>query len=534
MVRTTEPLPGGDIRSIDDGGLSQEKLGHSRWAQWVRETPLTNIDAYLKEWELYFDQYASQVDRWHRRNAGYHNAIASLARFYIPSGSRVLEVGSGSGDLLHALQPGSGLGIDISGEMVRHAETKYPRLQFRKMAAEHLDLGQEQFDFIVLSDLVGFLYDIRAVFERLHKVCHSDTKILIHWYSNLWHPILVLAERLRLKYPQPLLNWTTVEDIQNLLYLAGFDIVHRRSHILLPKRVPLLATLLNRYLAHVPGFRWMCLTNWIVARPADLKPFDSPPRVSVVCPCRNEAGNIEQVVNRLPSMGAHTELILVEGHSKDNTLAECRRMAAKATNKDIKVFVQQGRGKGDAVRLGFAKARGDILMILDADLSVDPEDLKQFYDALVAGKGEFINGSRLVYTKDPQAMRFLNLLGNKFFAFLLSHLLGQTIKDALCGTKVLRRTDYNRIAKNRKYFGEFDPFGDFDLLFGAAKQNLKIVEVPIRYRQRTYGTTNISRFSHGWLLLRMSGKAAQKLLFTCDMTKYQKVEETVEHERLSP
>jgi len=507
--------------------LSQETLGHSKWASWVRSgTPLPNVDGYLQEWELFFDQYASEVDRWHRQNAGYHKAIASLARFHIPTGSKVLEVGSGNGDLLDALEPERGLGIDISGKMVRHAERKYGHLQFRKMAAEHLDVGQEQFDFIVLSDLVGFLYDIRVVFERLRKVCHPGTKIVINWYSNLWHPILVLAERLGLKYPQPLLNWTTREDIQNLLYLAGFEIVHQRSHILLPKRVPLLATLLNRYLAHVPGFRWMCLTNWIIAKPADLKPFHSTPTVSVVCPCRNEEGNIEQLVNRLPSMGAHTELIFVEGHSKDNTLAECRRVAATATNKDIKVFVQPGRGKGDAVRLGFAKARGEILMILDADLSVDPEDLTQFYDALVEGKGEFINGSRLVYTKDPQAMRFLNLLGNKFFAFLLSHLLGQPIKDALCGTKVLSRSDYNRIAQNRKYFGDFDPFGDFDLLFGAAKQSLKIVEVPIRYRQRTYGTTNISRFSHGWLLLRMCGKAAQKLLFTSDMTRDKKAKGT--------
>jgi glycosyltransferase involved in cell wall biosynthesis len=213
-------------------------------------------------------------------------------------------------------------------------------------------------------------------------------------------------------------------------------------------------------------------------------------------------------------MGAHTELIFVEGHSQDDTLSECHRMATSAADKDIKVFVQTGRGKGDAVRLGFAKATGDILMILDTDLSVDPEDLPQFYDALVGGKGDFINGSRLVYTKDADAMRFLNLLGNKFFAFVLSHLLGQPIKDALCGTKVLRRTDYEQIASNRSYFGDFDPFGDFDLLFGAAKQNLKIVEIPVRYRQRTYGTTNISRFSHGWLLLRMCYKAARTLLFT--------------------
>jgi ubiquinone/menaquinone biosynthesis C-methylase UbiE len=500
--------------SIDTANVVQEKQGRAKWVRTTRkESPPGSLDEYLQHWEAFFDHYAVEVDRWHRQNAGYHQAIASLARFYVPADARVLEVGSGNGDLLAALQPSYGLGIDISGQMVGLAARKYPHLHFRQMAAEHLELSGEPFDFIILSDLVGYLYDIRLVFEQLRNVCHSRTRLVFHRYSNLWQPLLVLAEKLGLRYPQPLLNWTTVEDIHNLLHLADFEVVHRRAHILLPKQVPLLTTLANRYLARVPGFRWMCLTNWMVARPIARQQCDSAPSVSVICPCRNEAGNIEQVVRRLPSMGSHTELIFVEGHSKDHTLEECQRVAATIAQKDIKVFVQEGVGKGDAVRLGFSKASGDILMILDADLSVAPEDLPQFYDALVSGKGEFINGSRLVYAKDPHAMRFLNLVANKFFALLLSRLLGQAIKDALCGTKVLHRSDYERIAKSRTYFGDFDPFGDFDLLFGAAKQNLKIVEIPIRYRQRTYGTTNISRFSHGWLLLKMCFIAARTLVF---------------------
>jgi glycosyltransferase involved in cell wall biosynthesis len=265
-------------------------------------------------------------------------------------------------------------------------------------------------------------------------------------------------------------------------------------------------------LAHLPLLRHLCLTNWIVARPLHLEDRNLP-RVSVICPCRNEAGNIQQIVERLPAMGAQSELILVEGHSNDDTLAVCRRIAASVPEKKITVLCQEGRGKGDAVRLGFSRASGDILMILDADASVAPEDLGHFYDALVSGKGEFINGCRLVYTMDPKAMRFLNLLGNRFFALLLSTLMGQPIKDSLCGTKVLWRSRYEEIARGRAYFGQFDPFGDFDLLFGAAKLNLRIIEMPIRYRQRTYGATNISRFADGWLLLRMSAKAAAKLFF---------------------
>jgi ubiquinone/menaquinone biosynthesis C-methylase UbiE len=486
---------------------------YPEWAKQARKDRLpTSMEEYFQSWADFFDHYASTVEKWRRRNAGYHRALSSLVRFHVPEGSSVLEVGSGTGDLLAGTRPRRGVGIDISGEMVRLAQKKFPDLKFHQMAAEKLDLGGEKFDYILLSDLTGFLFDIRLVLERLRTVCHAETRVVMHWYSRAWQPILTAAEKLGLKYPQPLLNWTTVEDIQNLLHLTDFDVVRIRKHILIPKRFPPLSTLANRYLAPLPFFRHLCLTNWIVARPLRLQDRTMP-RVSVICPCRNEAGNIQQIVERLPAMGTQTELILVEGHSQDDTLAVCRKMAASLPEKNITVLVQEGRGKGDAVRLGFSRASGDVLMILDADASVAPEDLPHFYEALVSGKGEFINGCRLVYTMDPKAMRFLNLLGNRFFALLLSTLIGQPIKDSLCGTKVLWRSRYEEIARGRAYFGPFDPFGDFDLLFGAAKLNLRIIEMPIRYRQRTYGTTNISRFADGWLLLRMSAKAAAKLFF---------------------
>jgi ubiquinone/menaquinone biosynthesis C-methylase UbiE len=483
------------------------------WAQAARKSrPPGSMDDYLRGWRGFFDHFAGLADRWKRRNRGYHENIERLMAFYVAPGARVLEVGSGTGDLLAAMKPAYGMGVDISAEMVQIAREKYPELEFLQMAAEELDLGDRKFDYIILSDMVGFFFDIKQVLEQLRRVCHQDSRVILHWHSRLWQPVLMLAESLGLKYPQPMLNWTTPEDIQNLLYLADYDLVGRRNYILLPKRMWMLSRFINRYLAPLPGLRQFTLTNWIIARPVALEGKRQAPTVSVICPCRNEAGNIEEIAQRLPEMGAHTELIFVEGHSKDHTLAECRRVM-EAVDRDIKVFEQEGKGKGDAVRLGFAKASGDILMILDADISVAPEDLPQFYEAIAGGKGEFINGSRLVYVMEPKAMRFLNLLGNRFFALLLSRLIGQSVKDTLCGTKAMWRTKYEELAARRSYFGNLDPFGDYDLLFGAAKLNLKIVEIPVRYRQRTYGETNIRRFSDGLLLLRMCLVAARKLYF---------------------
>src|SRR5262249_37179114 len=270
--------------------------------------------------------------------------------------------------------------------------------------------------------------------------------------------------------------------------------------------------LCNRFLCKLWPLRHLALANFVIARPAP-KSSAAAPKVSVIVPARNESGNIAAIFERTPHMGRETELIFVEGHSTDDTLARIESEMHAHSEMCSNLFRQTGKGKGDAVRLGFAKATGDVLMILDADLTVPPEDLPRFYEVLVQGKGDFINGVRLVYPMERQAMRFLNLLGNKFFSLAFSWLLGQPIKDTLCGTKVLWKHDYEAIAANRAYFGDFDPFGDFDLIFGAVKLNLKLADVPIRYRERTYGATNIQRWKHGWLLLKMVVFAARRLKF---------------------
>jgi glycosyltransferase involved in cell wall biosynthesis len=334
---------------------------------------------------------------------------------------------------------------------------------------------------------------------------------VLNFFNNLWRPVLGVAEKLGAKSASLPQNWLSLADVKNLLHLAGWEVIKTDARILCPVRVPLLGPLLNRWLA--PLLRHLCLTVFVVARPRPIPTYYREYSCSVVIPARNEAGNIEAAVQRTPEFGSGTEIIFVEGHSKDNTWEEIQRVAAKYPHRAIKVLKQHSKGKGGAVREGFAAATGQLLFILDADLTMPPEDFPKFYDVVRAGTADFVNGVRLVYPMENEAMRFLNMIGNKFFSLAFSWLLGQPIKDTLCGTKVLFRSHYELIAKNRAYFGDFDPFGDFDLLFGAAKLNLRILDLPIRYRARTYGETNISRWRHGWLLLRMVLFAARRLKF---------------------
>ncbi len=444
----------------------------------------------------------------------YRLRLSEIYRFLIPPGSRVLELGCGRGDLLASVLPSRGVGIDFSAAMIEQGRQLHPELHFVCEDAHSLKLD-EVFDFIIISDLLNDLWDVQQVLESIRPNCHPRTRIVINLYSHLWEKPLALAQKRGMATPTLPQNWLTVEDVANLLYLTGFEQIRSWPEILLPARIPLLSSLLNRYAVRLWPFRWFALTNFIVARPSP-KPAaeDRPlPLVSVLVPARNEAGNIPRIFAQVPEMGRGTELVFVEGHSQDGTYEAIEKYIAEHPERRCLLFRQTGKGKGDAVRLGFSRATGDVLMILDADLTVPPEDLPRFLAALTSGKAEFVNGVRLVYPMEDRAMRFFNLLGNKFFSMAFSWLLGQPIKDTLCGTKVLWQEDYRHIEDNRSYFGDFDPFGDFDLIFGAAKLNLKIVDLPVRYRERTYGSTQIQRWSHGWLLLKMVAFAARRIKF---------------------
>lgn len=473
------------------------------------------IDLHKKQQHQdHFDQLGSQRHQFRQKNRYYHDQLVQYLKFIVPAGKKILEIGCADGYLLRRLDPASGLGIDLSEQMIQQANSQGQeqddgRIEFRQADIETTTF-EKKFDFVILSDLLGTLLDIQQALENLRSACDDHTRVVIHYHSILWEPLLKVAETMGQKMPGPEQNWLSPSDVENFMDLADFELVNADRKILMPKGIPLVSNLVNKYIAPLPGFNSLCLTNFWVARKKERQQAKDY-STTILIPCRNEKGNVRPAIDRIPPFGTKQEIVFVDGHSTDGTAQEVEAVIAENPDKDIKLFHQEGKGKGDAVRLGYAHATGDILMILDADLTMPPEDLPKFYNAIATGKGEFINGSRLVYPMEGEAMRFLNILGNKFFSVVLSWLMNQRLKDTLCGTKVIFKTDYENLIEGRKYFGEFDPFGDFDQLFGASKLNLKIVEVPIRYRDRTYGSTNISRFRHGWLLLKMSFYAFRKL-----------------------
>lgn len=459
--------------------------------------------------------YADEFTRWLPQKSYFQTEDLRYLQFLIPKGAKILDLGCGLGDKLAQLNPSYGLGIDFSSKIIEVAKGRHPEtnLDFKCGDIEDPSFMKSlsgTFDIILLSDVIGLLEDCQQTLSLLKPLCTNDTRIVISYYSRAWDPIIKLSEFFGQKMPQPDNNYLSTMDICNLLNLADFKPIKREWRQLLPKYFFGIGHFINRYIATLPIIRLFCLRNYVVARLTKAEATNKS-SASVIITCRNERGNIEPAIQRLPKFCDDLEIIFAEGGSKDGTLEEIHRVIKAYPEHNIKVVIQDGKGKGDAVRKGFDHASKDILMILDGDLTTPPEDMPKFYEAIVNGKGEFVNGSRLIYPMENQAMQFLNFFANKAFSIIFTYLLNQQFTDTLCGTKVLYRKHYQQVAANRHYFGNFDPFGDFDLIFGASKLNLAVVEIPVRYAARTYGTTQISRFQHGWLLLKMVIFAYRKL-----------------------
>lgn len=460
---------------------------------------------------IYYNKKAHRLGQSAKKSTYSENYTAKFLSMHIPKDAKILELGCGDGSLLSTLSPNTGYGIDFSPCMIELAKKQYPTLNFICSEAETFTIN-EKFDYVVIRELIHKAWDVQQLLTNLNHFCKPQTRIFLLVKNPALNLLWSLQNLFRKKTSPRRISLFSKKDVRQFFSLANLNLVKSEKKLLFPYPIPLLADFFNKIVANIPLIRQLCLKEVFVLRPQ--QHLNQAKSVSIIMPAQNEKRNIENAIKRIPKFGTSQEFIFMEGKSADGTYEEMLRVKSAYPLKNIKVFKQSGRGKANAVREAFEEAGGDVLMILDTDLTTPPEDMNKFYNALVSNKGEFINGSRLVYPMENEAMRSLNYLANHFFGLLFSWLLGQNVKDTLCGTKVLYKTDYEKIKANRSYFGDFDPFGDFDLLFGASKLNMKIIEVNVRYRNREYGSTQISRFRHGLLLFKMSYVGLKKLRFS--------------------
>jgi len=461
-------------------------------------------------------QIAGLREIWINRNKYYYDLLSRLLRFLVEPQKKVLSVRCDTGVLLAAVSPCKAKGIDICTEIIEIAQERNPTFDFAVGFPDteqllHLFGKDESFDYILFNE-IGDTVDVLQAFQNLKPLCGRRTRLLVTTYNRLWEPLVTFAEWLGMKVPRIEQNWLATSDIQNLMKLAGFEALETHRIVLFPKYVPLLSTFLNRFCARLPLLNRLCMTQVVVARllPPPLSKNDLS--VSVIIPCKDEKGNVEAAVRRMPQLGRETEIIFCDDQSSDGTADQIMRVRASYPHKDIRLEKGPGICKSKNVWTGFDAATGDILMILDADLTTMPEQLAYFLEVIASGQAEFVNGSRLVYPVPKGAMNTANMLGNKFFSVAFTYLLGQRVKDTLCGTKVLWRSDWERIRPMLGSWGTDDRWGDYELLFGAAKLNLKILDLPVHYQERIYGSTKMTKvFRNGLVMLKMCWHGFLKL-----------------------
>jgi SAM-dependent methyltransferase len=492
-----------------NGLINQYQMKTASWG-------LVALEQRRERTREHLAQIAARREVWINRNKYYYDLLGRLLRFLVEPQKKVLSVRCSTGMLLAAVNPRRGKGIDICPEIIQIAQQRNPTFEFAvgfpdKEEFRQLFAEDEHFDYILFNDIDDTV-DVLQALQNLKPLGRRHTRLLVTTYNHLWEPLVTFAEWTGMKVPRTEQNWLSISDIRNLMKLAGFEALETHRIVLLPKYVPLLSTFLNRFWARLPFLNRLCMTQVVVARMLPPPVSKEELSVSVIIPCKDEKGNVEDAVRRIPQLGGETEIIFCDDQSTDDTAEEVMRVRACYPHKQIRLEKGPGICKSKNVWTGFNAATGDILMILDADLTTMPEQLVYFLAVIASGQAEFVNGSRLVYPVPKGAMNTANMLGNKFFSVAFTYLLGQRVKDTLCGTKVIWRSDWERIKPMLGSWGTEDRWGDYELLFGAAKLNLKILDLPVHYQERIYGSTKMTRvFRHGLVMLRMCWHGFLKL-----------------------
>lgn len=442
----------------------------------------------------HFNRIARTFDKWKSKNSYYHDQLKRFYALTIPKGKKIFEIGCSTGDLLSYLEPSYGFGIDIAESMIEIAKEKYPWLNFAVADIDTLNTDNK-FDYVILSNLIEYVSDCCGFFRILRKILSDDTKVIITNVNPLWEPVMALGIKLKLKTPDIQRNYITKKDLINMLALCDYDIIEDGFRIIFPQKFFWISDFINKLFSRIPGINNLCCLQYIIIRDRPKISHAKELSCSVIVPCFNESENIKRCIERIPQMGKFTQIIVVDDGSTDGTADIVRELIER--NKDVLLISHPlNLGKAAAIKTGFENAEGDIVIILDADMAVPPEELPQLFFAIAEGKAEFVNGTRMVYPMEKGAMRFLNFLGNKMFGIILSLLTGQRNTDTLCGTKAILRKYY-------KYIDINSSWGDFDLLFAAAKLKLKTVEMPVHYRRRTAGSSKMRTIRVAFSLLKV-------------------------------
>lgn len=473
--------------------VSSVKKFQSHYPEWKYEY---DIDATIwdicKNSEFAKDiiaiSLARDLDYWRNKNWYFHNSLKEIFKSFIPEGSKIVQVGYGLGDILAAMFPKTALSVDNDENIILSASKRYPHIKFLNGDIAKSNL-KDKFDYVIFPNSVEYIYDVQSVLENIKKYLNKNSNIIMTSVNPRWEQLFYILEKLKLKRPELPKNWLRLEDLRNIVEISGYEVVETGFKILLPIHIPLLSSWVNKFSSR------FCLEQYLVAKPKE-KSRSVPLTCSVVIPCFNEEENIKRCINSVPKMGKRTEIIVVDDGSTDETANVVRNLMNK--NKNLKLIsYKPNHGKGYAVKRGFDSAEGDIVMILDADMAVPVSELPRFFDLLASKEAGFVNGTRLIYPMEEHAMRQLNLIGNLVFGWIFSWILDQRITDTLCGTKALFKKDYLKI----KMGGE--SWGDFDLLFGAVENNLKIVEMPVHYKRRVAGKSKMKALQHGMVLAKM-------------------------------
>ena len=455
--------------------------------------------------KAYFDRIAPVWEYWHKRNHFYHETMRQIVQGMVPPRMTVLELGSGTGDLLVALEPTHGVGLNLGQALTERARQKYPHLEFHTVEVDEVKAPDNFWPhYVVMTNMLDYVYDVWNQLENLKHLVSDGTLLVITTNNPLWAPLLRLASKIGLRLPDSPRNFITNKDIRSVLELQDFDVVEEGLALPVPKRIPIVGDILNAVLPELPVLQFTSSIQYIAAR---LHVSRSPLSCSVIIPCHNEEDNVTECVRRVPNMGSSTEIVVVDDGSTDRTRKRVQEIMCTDSRVRLIAF-DRNQGKANAVRAGFQAAHGHVLMILDADMAVMPEDLPKFLKPLQSGRADFVNGTRLVYPMQGQAMRIANFLGNKAFCYLASWIIRQRVSDTLCGTKALFKRDYMRMPLGGK-----ERWGDFDLLFGGARLRLRILEIPVHYQERRAGVSKMRAMREGWRFLRACWQGWRMLRF---------------------